>query len=61
LNREFDLALKVAIKRGNSLQLFEFLNQTKLDLNLKEYLSKLLLIDMSKTIQYLMEKYKQQL
>ncbi len=54
LNRDYDNALKVAIKRADPDLLFDFLYQQKLDLNLKEFLSKLLMIDAQKTIQYLL-------
>lgn len=49
--------MKVAIKRAEPDQLFDFLHEVKLDISLKEYLGKLLGVDLVKTIEYLMVKY----
>lgn len=56
LNRDYDNALNVAIKRGDPDLLFGFLREQKIDLNLKEFLVKLLNVDPKKTIEYLFER-----
>ena len=57
LNRDFDLALKFVVQRGDPHTVFDFLTKTKIELNLREYLTKLLKLDVTKTIEYLFQKY----
>lgn len=57
LNREYQTAFHILVKLQRSQELFDFLKRTKLDFDLDDYLGKMLLIDPSQTVDYLLKKY----
>lgn len=56
LNRDYQTAFHILVKIKSS-KLFEFLKKVKLDFDLPTYLGKLLLIDSSQTVDYMLKKY----
>jgi len=56
MNRDYQTAFHIMVKMQNK-KLFEFLNKFKIEFDLNIYLGKLLMIDPSKTVDYLLQRY----
>jgi hypothetical protein len=50
LNKEYELALRMAVQLGSGERLFKCLDTYKIELNLKEFLPLMLKVDLSKTV-----------
>ncbi|CDW71200.1 vacuolar protein sorting-associated protein 41 homolog [Stylonychia lemnae] len=59
LNRDYLTAFHIIVKMKDK-KVFDFLKRTQLDFDLGKYLSKLLLIDSSMTVDFLFQKYGKQ-
>ena len=56
LNRDFPTAFHILVKMKDK-KVFDFLKKVQLDINLSKYLGKLLLIESSLTVDFVLQRY----
>lgn len=56
MNKDYKTAFSILVKM-KSPKIFEFLRKVQLDIDLKKYLGKLLKIDSSSTVDYILQRF----